>query len=75
MLDRTILVNDIEVLRETVGVYEKVKYFDGKDARSLANVIIDTIDNESNTITCFDDEKIDYSNNMQELIDIIKTKR
>lgn len=75
MLSRLILVNDIEVLKETVGFYNRVKYFDGKDAKSLANAIIDTIDNESNTITCFDDKTIDYSNNMQELIEIIKTRR
>jgi len=70
-LNRTILVNDVEVLRETVGNYDKVAYFDGDNPESLAQAMLNVIKNYENTVSYFKIDQIDESDVMKNLIEEI----
>lgn len=69
-LKRPVIVNNIPVLRETVGDYDDVHYFTGSSASDLANVIVQML-KQKNTISEYVSEDIDDSEVLEDLIKVI----
>ncbi|MDC2806445.1 glycosyltransferase [Leuconostoc suionicum] len=69
-LKRPVLVNNIPVLRETVGNYDDVYYFTGSSASDLANKIVQML-KQKNTISEYVSEDIDDSEVLEDLIKVI----
>lgn len=70
-MGRPTIINNIDVLRETVGNYNKVVYFDGDDPQSLANSILETMDAYGNSRTNYEIKKNEESNVMENIINLI----
>lgn len=72
-LERTLVVTDVPVLKETVGDYQPVHYFSPFDSDALKMEML-KVDNESNarTISCFNHDSFNKSSSLAGLIDIFR---
>lgn len=73
-LGRPMLVSNVEVLQESVGPYDQVRYFNPFSVKELVSVINDTVNSRQLIQDTFTNEKVSTTHNLDNLLELIKVE-
>lgn len=73
-LGRPMLVSNVEVLQESVGPYDQVRYFNPFSVKELVSVINDTVNSRQLIQDTFTNEKVSTTHNLDNLLELIKAE-